>query len=430
MGSGVAKDKTSGKPRQKHKADAWLCQSCTDIYGYPRYVFPDKVKCWTCSRAKPHKPKLYGSSSVKADGKDRKGNDAKGRDGATPTKTPLQEQAAKSKTEYLELKKLCKEDADQAAVQVAHDAWQEAEKKAKQESDIVDEEDIADIRKYVEMFKGKPGLERVLAQYEAKLKKRLEEPQPDLQSKALREAKRKLELLRKLPESPGIAESIRTAEKQVEAARVGSGPKSLSDVLRSAEARRANKAKRLEALQTDTEELRKQQAEIEAKIAAKVEEAGHAQCALDEADLDVAEKRRAVAHPLPRKHFGDAQVAAVSTQMAAYQTVMDGVRSAVTKPEVATSLPVEVKKLFDAMLTSFLQLQAAMPTELRQVPQTYLPTEAAAAVPAAATATAAWAAGAAQGAPTASAATAAAVATPAGNDYEDPAIDVDILMRA
>ena len=42
--------------------------------------------------------------------------------------------------------------------------------------------------------------------------------------------------------------------------------------------------------------------------------------------------------------------------MAAYQTVLEGVRSAVTKPEVAASLPPEIKKLFGAVVTGFTTL--------------------------------------------------------------------------
>ena len=90
MGGGGTHDKAGGKPKQKHKDHAWLCQSCTDVYGYPRYVFPDKVNCWTCNRSKPHKPKLYGSRIGTSDAKNnKKGSDAKKKDATLPAKTPL-----------------------------------------------------------------------------------------------------------------------------------------------------------------------------------------------------------------------------------------------------------------------------------------------------------------------------------------------------
>ena len=53
--------------------------------------------------------------------------------------------------------------------------------------------------------------------------------------------------------------------------------------------------------------------------------------------------------------------------MAMYATVLDGVKTAVTKPEVVASVPQEVKKLLDTMYLSFVALQAAIPPELRQV---------------------------------------------------------------
>ena len=124
---------------------------------------------------------------------------------------------------------------------------------------------------------------------------------------------------------------------------------------------------------------------------ARQEDTEQAQQALDEADVDLEQKRRAVAHPLPGMHFEDAQVAAVVTHYAAFKTVVDGVRDTVTRPEVANALPPEVKRLFDAMHSSFANFQTAMPPEFRQIPQTSLPPDATASdLPTGAAGTPAW----------------------------------------
>lgn len=226
-------------------------------------------------------------------------------------------------------------------------------------------------------MEGQPELAKQLALYRAKLEKleKLENTQQDSQPKVIRDIKHKLEMLRKLPASPDVAETIKSVEKQLEQAKGCSGGKTPSDELRSAEARRANKAKHWEAVQTEAEDLRRQQAEIEAKLAAKETEIDLARQALDQADIDVAEKRRAVAHPLPGTHIADAQVAAVGTQVVAYQTLLHGARDTVTKPEVAAKLPPEVKTILDALYDGFVGIHAALPPELRKLPQTAAPPE-------------------------------------------------------
>ena len=51
----------------------------------------------------------------------------------------------------------------------SHDVWREAEKKAKQKNE--QDEDIEEVKKYIELLEGKPGLAKMLAQYKAKLEK-------------------------------------------------------------------------------------------------------------------------------------------------------------------------------------------------------------------------------------------------------------------
>lgn len=126
-------------------------------------------------------------------------------------------------------------------------------------------------------------------------------------------------------------------------------------------------------MQAEAEDLRRQQSEIADKLVAKDKEIEQARLVLDAADVDVVEKRRAVAHPLPGTHLADAQVAAVSMQVASFQTLLHGARDTVTKPEVAALLPPEVKNVLDALYTGFAGVHAALPPELRQIPQTSAP---------------------------------------------------------
>lgn len=357
----------------------WNCNQCSKA-GEKFFVFASKDCCPKCHGNRPKKPLLYGSGrrkpATKGGGEGTARNEeAKRQRREREDPCPLRKAAAKAKEVYLEFKKVFKDDSDEhaaAVVQRTYDEWQEAEKKAK--SIESEDEDIEGVRHMVAMLEGQPQLAKHLALYRAKLEK-LESTRQDSQPKVIRDIKHKLEMLRKLPASPDVAETIRSVEKQLEQAKGSGGGKTPSDELRSAEARRANKAKHLEAAQSEAEDFKKQQVEIAAKLAAKETEIDLARQALDEADIDMVEKRRAVAHPLPGTHIADAQVAAVSTQVAAYQTLLYGARDTVTKPEVATRLPPEVKTILDALYDGFIGVHAVLPPEFRKLPQTAAPPE-------------------------------------------------------
>ena len=199
--------------------------------------------------------------------------------------------------------------------------------------------------------------------------------QAGTETKEQKELSERLAFLRRFAGSAEFDEEIKKTETKLEEAKAKyATAKSPSDELRSAEARRANAAKKSKEADDEVE------AAAEARSLAEVREAkaqikqAEARAALDEADVELEKRKRAVAHSGPVVVVSDSQAVSVARSVAAAHTVVSGARAAAQNQEFQSKLSAapELKAIFDGLIDAVSELAAGLPPELRRMPKTTL----------------------------------------------------------
>ena len=340
---GTAKEMGYAEKKQRMPREGdWLCNHCADKCGQKRWVFADKMQCWTCDRKCPYKPTYYCASHAAKTNKDKKGQEG--------IKSSEQEVAARAKGEWLELKRLSKDADDQEAaqkmVQLYHDKWQEAERKARS---IVDSEEVEEIKRNLAFLEGKPGFEEMRNGFMAKLEKLQGKPRDD-QPKIIKDTKRQIEILKGMEQTPESEAYIKALEAKLEQAKRKEG-KWQSDELRSAEQKRASLSRAMSKLDDEAEKIRQAKNEMAVREDKHKRAVEDLRSQIDKADEEV-EKQRQIQARLCSAHVVPAsQAEACRTQAETNATIAEGVKSAF-KNAAPAGLPDTFQAMFDSLFTA------------------------------------------------------------------------------